>query len=204
MHVFDTLYALYDLPSADQTEVTVLLQRWREGDSSAFEALTEVLYQKLRKIAAHYLSAERKGHTLSPTGVVHEAFLRLLGTNATFQDRSHFLATAALQMRHVLIDHARHRGRSKRGGNDWQRVTLTTGIEDTRGALVDLIAVQQALERLDAIDSRKVEVVELLVFGGLTAEETAEALGVSSSTVNREWRMARAWLLHELKPAETV
>jgi RNA polymerase sigma-70 factor (ECF subfamily) len=182
-------------------EITVLLTRWRSGDSSAFESLTELVYDKLRSIAAHYLAAERRGHTLSPTSVVHEAYLRLVGNNATFNDRSHFLAMAAVQMRRVLVDHARHRGRRKRGGDDWHRVTLTNNIEDREAAVVDVLEVQQALERLGAIDPRKVEVVDMLMFGGLTVEETAEALGISASTVHREWRVARAWLLHELRSA---
>ncbi len=185
----------YPLP---QSEITVLLARWRSGDSSALDELTPLVYDNLRRLASHYLSSEKSGHPLSPTAVVHEAYLRLLGTGTSYNDRAHFLAMAARQMRRVLVDHARQRGRGKRGA-DWQRVTLTTSIPEPEPQLADILSVQQALERLEAFDPRKVEIVDLLVFGGLTVDETAASLQISPATVDREWRMARAWLRHELR-----
>ncbi len=188
--------------SGAQADITVLLARWREGDASALEELTPLVYDNLRRLAAHYMAGEKPGHTLTATAVVHEAYLRLLGTSAAFHDRAHFLATAARQMRRVLVDHARQRGRRKRGGEEWRRVTLTTAIESPDGGFADILAVQEALERLEQFDPRKVQVIDLLVFGGLTVEETAEALKISPATVDREWRMGRAWLRHELKSFE--
>ncbi len=184
--------------SPPQSEITVLLARWRSGDSSALDELTPLVYDNLRRLASHYLASEKPGHTLSPTAVVHEAYLRLLGVETPYNDRAHFLAMAARQMRRVLVDHARQRGRGKRGG-DWQRITLTTSIPEPDPQLADILSVQQALERLESFDPRKVEIVDLLVFGGLTVDETAASLQVSPATVDREWRMARAWLRHELR-----
>jgi RNA polymerase sigma factor (TIGR02999 family) len=179
------------------------LSRWRDGDASALDQLTPLVYDNLRRLASHYLASEKPGHTLSPTAVVHEAYLRLLGVNSSYNDRAHFLAMAARQMRRVLVDHARQRASGKRGGG-WRRVTLTTSIPESDSELADILSIQQALERLECFDPRKVEIVDLLVFGGLTVDETAASLHISPATVDREWRMARAWLRHELRNTDGV
>jgi RNA polymerase sigma factor (TIGR02999 family) len=183
------------MPSA----VTVLLARWRDGDPRALEELTPLVYEQLRQIASRQLAGEREGHTLSATAVVHEAYLRLLGDDTPWRNRAHFLAVAAREMKRVLIDHARTKKRQKRGGA-WRRVTLdgqeAAGAEDA----VDILAVAEALDELAKLDPRKAELVDLMMFGGLTAAEAGEALKISEATVHREWRMARAWLRHALKP----
>lgn len=182
----------------ENSEITALLVRWREGDDGALNALTPLVYDNLRHIAARYLTRERDGFTLCATEVVHEAYQRLAGADVAWQDRAHFLAIASRQMRQVLVDYARNKGRRKRGGDEWQRVTLN----DAEGAdpqQVDILSIQEALERLAAFDARKAEIVDLMVFGGLKGKDVADTLGISEHTVWREWRMARAWLYQELK-----
>lgn len=185
---------------AHEAPVTVLLARWRQGDQSALELLTAAVYDQLRRLAAGHMSREREGHTLCATAVVHEAYLRMLGKDMEWQDRSHFLALASREMRRLLVDHARGKKREKRGG-EWQRVTFTSAGEGALagGDAVDVLAVDEALEKLAAFDERKARITDLIVFGGLTSAETAEALGISEPTVNRDWKMAKAWLQHELK-----
>ncbi len=182
-----------------EDSITQLIAQWRAGDGAALDALTPLVYDSLRQIASRHLARENAWHTLSPTAVVHEAYLRLQGYQAGVQDRAHFLALAAREMRRVLVDYARRVKSQKRGGADWQRVTLSDdgAVEETRA--VDVIAIEEALTKLAAIDQRKARIVDLMVFGGLTADETAEVLQISSSTVNREWRFARAFLQNELK-----
>ncbi len=179
--------------------ITALLVRWREGDENALNALTPLVYDSLRKIASRHLSRERAGLTLCATEVVHEAYQRLAGAEVIWQDRAHFLCIASRQMRRVLVDYARSKGRQKRGGDDWQRVTLTEASEPSDSEQIDIISIQDALERLATFDARKAEVVDLIVFGGLKGKDVANILNISENVVWREWRMARAWLHNELK-----
>jgi len=185
----------------DSSIITALLVRWRQGDANALDALTPLVYNNLRNIAARHLSRERAGVTLCATEVVHEAYRKLASAEVSWQDRAHFLAIASRQMRQVLVDYARTRGRRKRGGDDWQRVTLSEVSEGADDHTVDILSVQEALERLAALDERKAEIVDLIVFGGLKGKDVAEVTGIPEHTVWREWRMARAWLHNELKSA---
>ena len=156
------------------------------------------MYGQLHAIARRHLQGERPDHTLQPTALVHEAYLRLVGSDTPFEHRVHFLSVAARTMRHILVDHARARLRQKRGGGAVQ-VTLHEGIEAVEaGPVADLVALDAALNRLASLHERKARVVELHYFGGLTFIEVAEALGVSPGTVDRDMRMARAWLSREL------
>lgn len=177
--------------------VSVLLAQWRNGDEQVLESLTPLIYENLRQIARRYMSSESDGHTLSATALVHEAYIRLIGADVPWQDKAHFLAVAAREMRRVLVDHARTNNRQKRGG-DWRRVTLQDFDQASEQSTFDIIAIESALQKLSAFDERKARVVDLMVFGGLTATEAAEVIGVSEVTVRREWRMAKAWLGHEL------
>lgn len=185
--------------SEQSTAITALLARWREGDDNALNALTPLVYENLRKIASRHLARERAGFTLCATEVVHEAYQRLASADVAWQDRAHFLCIASRQMRHVLVDYARTKGRQKRGGDEWQRVTLTETSEPADSEQIDVLSIQEALERLAAFDSRKAEIVDLIVFGGLKGKDVADVLGISEHSVWREWRMARAWLHNELK-----
>lgn len=180
--------------------ITTLLTRWREGDNEALNALTPLVYDNLRKIASRHLARERAGITLCATEVVHEAYQKLAGSDVNWQDRSHFLAIASRQMRRVLVDYARTKGRAKRGGNDWQRITLSE-VEAASGEQADILSIQEALERLASFDARKADIVDLIVFGGLKGKDVAEVMNLPENTVWREWRMARAWLHNELKSA---
>jgi RNA polymerase sigma factor (TIGR02999 family) len=185
------------------TPVTILLSRWRGGDEAALQELTALLYSNLHQIAERLMLRERADHTLQPTALVNEAYMRLIGAEIAWQDRVHFLAIAAREMRRILVEHARAKGRQKRGGNDWQRVTLTADGPGHAQELADVLAVHEALERLAALDARKEKIIELIIFGGLTTLEAAEVLGISEATLHRDWRMAKAWLQHELKPRST-
>jgi RNA polymerase sigma factor (TIGR02999 family) len=185
--------------SSSPDNVTQLLAEYRRGDRGALDRLLPLLYGELRKIAAHYLRGEREGHTLQPTALVHEAYLRLVDQqNIHWQNRAHFCSIAARVMRHVLVDHARGRGAGKRGGGA-ARVTLGDEIAAALEREVDVVALDDALSALEAYDSGKSRVVELRYFGGLTIEEAAEVLGVSPATVKREWTVARAWLHREMR-----
>jgi RNA polymerase sigma factor (TIGR02999 family) len=178
--------------------VTRLLGDWRDGDASALASLIPLVYQELRRAARRCLRAERPGHTLQTTGLVHEAYLRLLGCGRVqWQDRDHFFAVATRLMRRALVDAARRRGYQKRGGE-----SVRVGLEEADGAApersVDLVALDLALERLATVAPRKARVVEMRFFGGLNTEQTAAALGVSADIVKREWRTAKLWLLRDL------
>jgi RNA polymerase sigma factor (TIGR02999 family) len=178
--------------------VTQLLERWGGGDQSALDELTPLVYAELRQLAAAYLRRERPGHTLQTTALIHEAYLKLVGQrHGRWQGRKHFYGIAARLMRQVLVEHARRHQAEKRGGG---RVAVTLGhADEVAGAPeVDILAVHEALERLAAFDAQQARIVELRFFGGLSIEETAEALGVGHATVEREWGMARAWLRKEL------
>ena len=180
-------------------DVTRLLIAWNEGDLGAVERLMPLVYAELREIAERQFRRERAGHTLQPTAVVHEAYFRLVDqTRVTWKNRGHFFAIAAQAMRRILIDHARARKAEKRGGRD-DRVTLDVGIASPEPADdIDLLALDEALVRLKELDEPQSRIVELRFFGGLSIEETAEAMETSPSSVKREFRSARAWLFREL------
>jgi RNA polymerase sigma factor (TIGR02999 family) len=176
----------------------------RGGDEAAAERLLPLVYSELRALAGAAMKRERPGHTLQPTAVVHEAFLRLVGSDqAAWKDRSHFIGIATRVMRQLLIDHARKRGTERRGG-DLQRVSLVDveQVSDGQDESVDVLALHQALDELAQLDPRQAQIVELRYFGGLTGDETAELLGVSRRTVNGDWLMARAWLHRRLSEGE--
>jgi RNA polymerase sigma factor (TIGR02999 family) len=178
--------------------ITRLLLKWRAGDEAAFAELMELVYRDLRVRAEAYLRRERAGHTLQPTGLVHETYLKLVGeAGIPWSDRAHFFAVAARAMRQILVDHARRRTAAKRGGAA-ERVTLTNLPAEAGGTSVDLLALDAALERLAALDPLQARLVELRYFGGLTIEETAEVLGSSPATVKRSWSSARAFLFAHL------
>jgi RNA polymerase sigma-70 factor, ECF subfamily len=169
------------------------------GDRTALERLIPVVYDELRRIAARYIRRERRDHTLQPTALVHEAYACLVGQeNLAWKDRTHFIGIAAMQMRQLLVQHARSHGRLKRGGGG-VKVELEEVASPAAAALeVDVIMLDAALDRLAAVDEQVARVVELRYFGGLSIEEAAEVLGVSEATVKRDWRMAKAWLRNEL------
>jgi RNA polymerase sigma factor (TIGR02999 family) len=180
--------------------VTALLKAWSDGDSEAADQLIALVYDELRRQAARYLSRERGDHTLRPTALVNEAYLRLVRQRrVVWQDRGQFFAVAATVMRRLLVDYARQEGASKRGGS-FRTVSLEDGDEVSIAAApdVDIIALNDALVELSAIDPQRARMIELRFFAGLTTEETAEALGVSTATVTRGWRLARAWLHRRL------
>ena len=179
--------------------VTTLLRAWSDGDETALERLLPLVEAELRRLARRRMAGERRGHTLQPTALVNEAFLRLVDARSVpWQDRAHFFGISARLMRRVLVDHARSRGYQKRGGGI-QRVTLTDGLALAAERTLDLVALDRALEELGAIDARKARVIELRFFGGLSVEETAEALHVSTDTIKRDWRLAKLWLLRQLE-----
>jgi RNA polymerase sigma factor (TIGR02999 family) len=179
--------------------VTELLRAWGDGDEDALEQLTPLVEAELRRLARGYMRRERAGHTLQTTALVNEAFLRLTDARRVrWQDRAHFLGISARLMRRVLVDHARSRGYRKRGG-DARRVTLDDGLVSSPAPAVDVVALDRALEELAAADLRKSRVIELRFFGGLSVEETAELLHVSTDTVKRDWRLAKLWLLRKLE-----
>jgi len=182
--------------------ITKLLQTWSDGDQDAAVRVLPLVYDELRHIASRQLRQERSSHTLQATAVVHEAYLRLRG-QAGFEwpSRAHFFAFAAHLIRRILVDHARHRNRAKRGGG-MEKVTLAEAADLALERAPDLVALDEALTNLESLDPRKAAVVELRFFAGLTLDETAEQLGVSSETVGREWRRARAWLFDQLQPTE--
>lgn len=182
----------------DLVETTMLVQQGRAGDEHARTALFDRVYHELRRIAESYMRRERPGHTLDPTGLVHEAFVRLVDQTAVqWEDRTYFYGVAATTMRRILVGHARARGRLKRGG-DRRRVAIDPADLAADPAKLDLVELDDALTRLAQIDERKARVVELRYFGGLDTKGTAGLLGVSEPTVKRDWAFARAWLLRKL------
>jgi RNA polymerase sigma-70 factor (ECF subfamily) len=186
-------------PMQEQSPVTELLRAWSDGDEAALGALLPLVEAELRRLARGYMARERRGHTLQVTALVNEAFMRLVGArHVRWQDRAHFLGIAARLMRRVLVDHARTRGVQKRGGGGY-RVPLDDNMAVSPAADVNLLALDRALEALTAVDERKSRVIEMRFFGGMTVEETAEALHVSPDTVKRDWRLAKLWLLRELE-----
>jgi RNA polymerase sigma-70 factor, ECF subfamily len=192
------------LSKPSSQELTHLLLSWRQGEREALNKLIPVIYEELRRIAHSYIRGERKGHTLQTTALVNEAYLRLLDcSKVNWQNRAHFLAVSAQLMRRILIDYARSRGYQKRGGA-MERISLKESQIVSQGSDPDLLELDDALQALAVIDARKCQVVELRFFGGLTAEETAEVLGVSPDTVLRDWKLARTWLAREMKKQARV
>jgi len=178
-------------------EVTLLLASWAKGNQEALNELTPLVYKELRQLAASYLRKERQGHTLQPTALVHEAYLRLVDqSNPNWQNRSHFYGVAARLMRQILVDHARRKQAGKRAG---QNVTLEDAVSFHKERSRDLVALDTSLTELEKIDPRKCKAVELRYFGGLSTEEIAQALDVSSNTVLRDLRLAEAWLHQEMR-----
>ena len=186
------------MATAPPGEVTRLLLEWSRGDRGALDALVPHVYAELRRQADRYLSRQRTGHTLQATALVHEVFLRLIDQKSvSFRDRAHFFAVASRAMRQILVDHARRRHAGKRGG-DATRLVLEDGTATVQPRGVDLMALDDALARLEALDPEQARLVELRFFGGLTVEETAVVLACSPATVKRAWSSARAWLYGEL------
>ena len=179
-------------------DATTLLLAWRQGDEAALGELISLVYQELRRLAHRYMAGQRAGHTLQTTALVHETYLRLVDCRRVrWHDRTHFLAVAATLMRRILVDYARSRNANKRGG-EVQSVSLDENLEFSPAKDAHLIALDECLEQLAAIDHRKSKVVELKFFGGLETAEVAEVLGVSEPTVLRDWKLAKVWLLREL------
>ena len=179
-------------------EVTQLLKAWSVGDQAALEKLTPLVYRQLHDIARRYMAGERTGHTLQTTALVNEAYLRLVDCKkVNWQDRAHFFAVSANLMRRILIDFARSRGYRKRGGAI-PHISLDDAPSVGSEPDVDFVALDDALKALSAVDERKSKIVELKFFGGLSVEETAEVLGISTDTVGRDWKLAKMWLLREL------
>jgi len=181
----------------DET-LTQLLGKWTEGDPAALDELMPLVYNELRSLAKRYLRNERPGHTLQPTALVNEVYLRLVDQRtASFGNRAHFFGMAAKLMRNILVDHARKRRAAKRGGEPI-RLSISSADRIGRKPDLDLVALDDALKRLAALNPQHSETVEMRFFGGLTIEETAEAMGVSHATVERDWSFARAWLRREM------
>jgi RNA polymerase sigma-70 factor, ECF subfamily len=182
------------LPEAE--DVTSLLHNWQAGDAAALEGLIPLVYNELHRIARRQLRGERQGHTLQPSAVINETYLKLVKNPVSqWQDRVHFFGVSARVMRQVLVDHARRRAAQKRGGGDLTRIETDVF---TRSQSVDVIAVDRALEKLAALDATQAQLVEMRFFAGLTAEETAAAMNVSIATIHRKWAVAKAWLHREL------
>jgi RNA polymerase sigma factor (TIGR02999 family) len=186
------------MSTPSRPDVTRLLLDWSNGDRQSLDELLPIVYQELRRLAQHYIRQERPDHTLQATALVHEAYLRLIDAGEVrWQNRAHFFGAAAQVMRHVLVDMARQRRAQKRGGG--QKLSLDEALVVPGEADdLDLVALNEALDRLAEIDPQQSKIIELRYFGGLTVEETAEALRVSPRTVKRGWRVARAWLRREI------
>ena len=184
--------------TAPPKDVTQLLVDWGKGDKQALDGLMPLVYDELHRIASRYLRRERQGHTLQTTALINEAYLRIVDQNrVNWQNRAHFFGVAAQIMRRILIDHARSHLYAKRGGGA-QKLTLDEAIATPQERDLDLVALDDALTTLAEIDPQQSRIIELRFFGGLTIEETAEALSISPATVKRDWNMARAWLYGEI------
>jgi len=181
------------------TSVTQLLLDWRNGNQAALDQLIPLVYDQLRRIARRYVNREGQGHSLHTADLVNEVYLKLVNQQeADWQDRAHFFAVSAQIMRHLLVDHARSKQRAKRGGGAIQVALKEELVSTSQTPGIDLLALDQALDRLAQHDERKCRIVELRYFGGLSVEETAEVLGLSAITIKREWLKARAWLFQAL------
>ena len=186
-----------DGPGASHA-ITRLLVDWRSGDQAALEQLIPLVHEELRRVARRHMAHERAGHTLQATALVNEAYVRLIDIKqVNWQDRAHFFAMSSRLMRRILVDFARSKGYQKRGGGA-QKVSLDEALIVSTERAQDLVALDDTLTALAAFDARKAQVVEMRFFGGLSVEETAEALSVSVDTVMRDWKLAKAWLLREL------
>ena len=186
------------MKSSRSSRVTQLLAKFEPGDRRAEEQLFADVYTELRALAARYLRRERKSHTLQPTALVHEAYLKLVGeTRVDWRGRAHFLACAAQAMRQILVDHARRRGAAKRGG-DRHRIALDDNLVIESDRDVDLLALEDALAKLTKLDPRQAQMIELRFFAGLSVAEVAKVMGTSKRSAEREWTMVRAWLRREL------
>jgi RNA polymerase sigma-70 factor (ECF subfamily) len=181
-------------------EVTKLLVQLTDGDRRAMDELLPLIYDELRRLASSYLRRERQGHTLQPTALVHEAYMRMVDqTQVRWQNRAHFFGVAAQMMRRILVDHARGHAAEKRGG-EFQKLSLDEQVEvASMDRELNLVALDDALNRLSEVDPQKSKIVELRFFGGLSVDETAEVMGVSAPTVKRQWRMAKAWLYGQMQ-----
>ena len=183
---------------ATQDNITELLVGYGRGDKKALDKLMPIVYEELRRQAARYLRKEQPGHTLQTTALIHEAYVRLVDQrHVQWQNRAHFFGIAAQLMRRILVDHARTKKRVKRGGSD-VKVSIDDANVAVKGQDLDVVALDEALQRLAEIDEQQSRVVELRFFSGLTVEETAEVMGISKATVKRDWSMAKAWLHREL------
>ncbi len=187
-------------------EITQILGEMNQGDGSATERLLPLVYDELRALAGSYFARQQAGHTLQPTALVHEAYVKLAGGEGQWQNRAHFMAVAAKAMRQILMNHARDKAAAKRGGGA-ARITIIEAVtpvtdESVAGRQLDLIALDEALTKLAAVSERQARVTELQFFGGLTIADTAHVVGVSTTTVEDDWHMARAWLGRELQAAE--
>jgi RNA polymerase sigma-70 factor (ECF subfamily) len=191
---------LLGMQTPQPNQVTRLLLDWGRGDKAALDELMPIVYQELRQLASGYLRSEKRGHTLQPTALIHEAYLRLVDQNTPeWESRTHFFAVAARLMRQILVDHARTRVAAKRGGGQ-QKISLDDAPTiSTRDDAAELLALDEALKKLASFDERKCRVIEMRSFGGMSVEETARALGVSEPTVKRETRLAQSWLRRELE-----
>lgn len=179
-------------------EITEQLIAWSNGDEAALDALIPAVYQELRRMADYYLRGENTGHSLQPTALVHEAYMRLIDqTKVEWQNRAHFFGVAAQMMRRILVDHAKSKHRVKRGGIT-PKVSLDETVSLSSERAAELVALDDALKVLNELDERKSRIVELRYFGGLTVDETAQVLGVSDKTVMRDWSLAKAWLYAQL------
>ena len=179
-------------------EVTRLLNEMAQGNPDVAPELIPMLYSELRRLARHYLSGEQRQHTLQPTALVNEVYMRLMGHRARWKNRAQFFGVAARLMRRILVDHARRHLSAKRGGG-WERIELDKAFLFTEAKSEELLALDESLQRLAKLDQRQSHIVELLFFGGLTVEETAEVVGVSPKTVKRDWSVAKAWLHGQLQ-----
>ena len=190
------------MKSSRSSRVTQLLEKFEPGDRHAGEQLFADVYTELRALAARYLHRERKDHTLQPTALVHEVYLKLVGeTRVDWQGRAHFLAIAAQAMRQILVDHARRHRAAKRGGHR-HRITLDENLIVESRRNVDLLALEDALTKLTKLDQRQAHMIELRFFGGLSIDEVAKVTGISKRSVEREWTMVRAWLRRELSRSD--
>jgi RNA polymerase sigma-70 factor, ECF subfamily len=184
---------------AARRDLTTLLVSWSNGDKGALDEMTPLLYEELRGLARYFLSAERSSHTLQPTALVHEAYMRLIDQHAVnWRNRAHFLGVAATMMRRILINYAEARKAAKREGQA-NAISLDEALNISTGTSLDLFDLDRALDRLAELDPQQGRVVELRCFGGLTVEETAEVLEISPATVKREWSTARLWLLQQME-----
>lgn len=183
-----------NLETGGQKNISLILKDWSSGKSEAVDRLMPVIYDELKKIAAQYLRKERREHTLQPTELAHEAYLKLIDiSNVNWQDRAHFFAVSAQVIRHILVDYARAKATDKRGGAA-ERIILDEAISSSDERDTDLLALDEALKLLATFDEQQSRIVELRFFGGLTIEETAAVLDLSPATIKREWALARAWL----------